>query len=114
MAIVIGVRQKDDVGRAGEDETAAGRNKPVDWWEVCGPERGSVHDAVGIGILEHFNDAIGSGFSRLFEFFVGLDASDLGVELAGLIEFLDVQLAFEIVAVEFADEEASASIPADA
>ena len=42
------------------------------------------------------------------------NAADLGVELAGLVELLDIVLAFEIVAVEFGDEQAAVGVPAQA
>ena len=47
-----------------------------------------------------------------FEFLVGLHAAHLRIELSRLVEFLDVELAREIVSVQFGDKHPPALIPA--
>ena len=73
-----------------------------------------IHHAVAVGVDQPLDGAelflLGAAHGVL----VGGDAPDDTVELSGLVQLLDVELALDIVAVQFADEEVAVRVPADA
>ena len=110
--VAIAIGEKHDVRRARHNDAAARGHESVDRRQVRGPYIGRVHAAVAIGVTKPFYHAERAGLRRAFEFFVGLHPAHLRVQLAGLVEFLDVELAREIVSVQFGDKHLPALIPA--
>lgn len=113
-AVAIAVSEEENVRRAGHDDAAARGHEAVGGRQIRGEDGGLVHAPVAIGIGEELDDAEGAFLGGVLVLRVGLHAADLGVEFAGLAEFLDVELAGEVVAVQLAHEHPPALVPADA
>jgi hypothetical protein len=106
--------RKTMCGAAGDDDAAIRRRDAVTRRQSVRPHDGFVHDSVAIGVAQELHGAVGFGLGFLFGLLAGLDAAHFEVELAGFVQLVDVILAFDVVAVQFADKAAAFVIPADA
>ena len=110
--VAIAVGEEHDVRRARDNEAAAGGHETVNRRQVGCPHIGRVHATVAVQVAQQFHHAERAGFGGEFEFLIGLHPAHLRVELSRLVEFLDVELAREIVSVQFGDKHSPAFIPA--
>ena len=82
--------------------------------QPVGPHLGVIHHAVAVGVDQTLDGAelflLGSAHGVL----IGGDAPYDTVKLSGLVQLLNVELALDIVAVQFADKEIAMRVPADA
>ena len=99
FAIAVAIGQKKDIRGAGDDDAPASGHNAVCGRQVGGPNFGNIHPAIPVGVLEHFHHSIRTRHGGPFEALIRLDTSYLGIKLAGLVEFLDVEVALQIVAV---------------
>ena len=114
VAVTVAIGKKNNVRRAGDDDAAARGTNAVGGRQVVGENFRRVHDTVAVAVAQKPDRAVSSGPGRLLGLLVGLDAAHFAVELAGLVQFLDVVLAFEIVAVEFAHKKPAVLVPTNA
>lgn len=112
LAVAITIREEENVRRTGDDQAAPRRHQAISWQQVRRSNLRVVHTSVTIGVPEELDHAVGSRRDGILEPFLGLDPANHGVELSALVEFLDVELAFEILPVELADEKAPVLVPA--
>src|SRR5262249_26946960 len=114
LAVAVTVGEKQDLRLAGGDDSPPGRTDPVAGRHVIGPDVRPVHVPVAVRIAQSLDRAIRPGLSGPLGLLVGLNPPHDAVEFAGLVQLLDVVLTFEVVAVQFANEELPAFVPAHA
>src|SRR5262249_9217579 len=112
LAIAVPVGEKQDLRFARRDDSSPSRTDPMTGGQTIGPDVGLVHASVPLRSAQTLDRAVRPGGSGLLGFFIGLNPPHDTVQLAGFVQLLDVVLTFEVVAVQLANEELSAFIPA--
>ena len=110
--VAVAVGEEHDVRRARHNDAATRGHESVDRRQVRGPHLGRVHATVAVGVTKQFHHAERAGLRGALEFLVGLHTAHLRVELSSLVEFLDVELAREIVSVQFGNKHPPPLVPA--
>ena len=114
LARARAVLEKNNVRRARDDDPTARRHKPIHRRQSLRPHHRLVHAPVAVRIRQQLHHAERARLRRLLELRVRLYAAHLRVELAGLVQLLDVELPREIVAVQLAHKHPPMLIPAHA
>ncbi len=110
--VAIAICQENDVRRARDDDAAARGHESINGRQIRRPHIRRIHATVSIRIAQQLHYAIRSGLRRLLELLVRLHTAHLRVELSRLVEFLDIELSRQIVAVQLRDKHSPALIPA--
>lgn len=103
-AIAITVGQIDDVRGARHDDPAARRADAVTRRQPVCEDGGGVHSPIAVRVGEPPYRAIGLLHGLDLRLFVRRDTAHLMIQHAGLVQLLHIEVAFIVVAVQFADE----------
>src|SRR5262249_14266078 len=113
-AVPVAVGEEEDLRLAGGHDSVPCRTDSEAGRQAIGPALRAIHAAVAIDVGQPLDRAVRPGLGRLLVPLVRLDPPHHAVELPRLIQLLDVVLPFQVVAVQLADEELTALIPAHA
>ena len=111
-AIAIAVREENDVRRAGDDDSTARGHESIDRRQIGSPHLRRIHAPIAVGVAQHFHHPESARIRRLLKLLPRLHPAHLRVQRPRLVQFLDVQLPREIVAVQLAHKHPPAFIPA--
>src|SRR5262249_40668782 len=114
LAVTVAVGEEEDLRLARGDDPSPCRADPETGRQTIGPDLRAVHSAVAIDVVHSLDRAVRLGLRRSLVPLVRLDPPHPAVELPRPVKLLDIVLPFQVVAVQFADEELPALIPADA
>ncbi len=112
--IAVSIGQINDVRRTGHDQAPPRRTKPVAGRQVIGPNLSSIQTAVAIGVEQELDAAVRAGQRGLLRLVVRLHAPHDTIQFARLVKGFDVELAFQVVAVQFANKESPLFVPTNA
>ena len=108
------VGEKENLRLTRGDDPAPRRADSETGRQPIGPDKGAVHAAIAIEVVQSLDRAVRLGLGGLLVPLVRLDPAHHPVELPAPVQLLDVVLPFQVVAVQFGDEELPALIPAHA
>ena len=103
-AVAVAIRQIDDVRRAQHDHSVASRNNSVTAGQAIRPHGHSIEAAVAVGVLQPFDRAVLLRHRLSLGRFVGGNAAHRRIQFAASVQIEDVQVTFQVVAVDLADE----------